>query len=550
MNTEPLRFLAYLHTPYSRPAHIRLFESNGVDAAAEVSLKGVSDAAIVSYDLPALVPYFREAGIRLPQRLIDVTEAARLARGRPISAKTLDSVGLWALLRRETAAATAARQLQSIIFRAGGRTDLSTSELVGLMTAVLQGVRELWLRTHEELVSRGELARFEDVEQPSGALLLETQFRGIRFDRDAVNQRIGKLGDSISRAATNLRLKWNVRRPNDSGALVAALGRDLRIREDEILKRPALASVIRARLDAVLDFVPDSHALAYEIKRFRACSHDKAILLHLSSRETDRVYPAFSVLGTVTARPLARTPALQYLSRSSRAVLLADTDKTLLYADFCQFEPGILADDSRDPKLIADFNSGDLYETLALRVFGTSSRRDHAKLIFLAFCYGMSVTRAAELIAAGERATTEIESMIATFFEEYGALEPWKSGIQGQLLRDGRIGSRLGNFRYRARDGRTLDAVERRWSLSQRIQGTASLILKRAMLKVAQRNCADLLLPMHDAALYQVTTGAAEHARHEIEHAFVEAFAEECPTLKPRVRFVPFAIDVEPGKGG
>jgi DNA polymerase I-like protein with 3'-5' exonuclease and polymerase domains len=543
--TTDERFLAYLHTPYEEPASIRFFISDGVAHAEEVGLDAIHHEPLVSYELPTLVPHFRQAGVAPPAALVDLIEAARLLRGRPATAQVVDPSGIWALLRRETQHARAALQLQSIIFREGGRTSLSTSELLILMADVLRGLRELWQRIRHQLDASGELSRFTQVEQPTAALLLQTQYRGLRFDRAEVNRRLGQLGETIARSAAALRLNWNVRRPTDSAQLVAALGHDNRLREDEVLRRPTLARVIRARLDAALDLLPDGHALVAEIKRFRASTHDKAILLHLSSRATERVYPPFTVLGTVTGRPLARTPALQYLSRATRAVLRADEGKTLLYPDFCQFEPGILAEDSGDAKLQQDFNTGDLYTALSQKVFGTSDRRDQAKLIFLAFCYGMSVQRAAELISE-PGITTDIESMIATFFEEYSGLEPWRRQIHTELLREGRIGSRFGNFRYRSRRDRPLDAPERRWSLSQRVQGTASLILKRAMLKVAAAGCAELLLPMHDAALYQVEATRVDEARRVVERCFSEAFTEECPHLQPRIQFASFAASATP----
>jgi DNA polymerase I-like protein with 3'-5' exonuclease and polymerase domains len=409
------------------------------------------------------------------------------------------------------------------------------------MAEFLRGLRELWSRTLEQLETSDELGRFEAVEQPVGIVLLNAQQRGIRFNRSEVNRRLGELGTTMARSAAALRANWNVRRATDSSQLVQALGYDKRVRVDEVLRKPALAIAIRARLDAALDLLPQDYALAAEIKRFRASSHDKSILLNMSARVADRVHPPFTVMGTVTGRALARTPALQYLSRSTRSILCADEGKQLLYPDFSQFEPGILAEDSGDERLREDFNSDDLYVTLSRRVFGATDRRNEAKLVFLSFCYGMSAARAAELIAPDPGATSDVESLIATFFEEYSRLEPWRRGIHAQLESDGRIGSRYGNYRYRVRTERSLDSSERRWSMSQRIQGTASLILKRAMLGVDRAGIAELLLPMHDAALYQVDAATVAEAKAGIEREFVSAFVQECPHLKPRVKFQAFA---------
>jgi DNA polymerase I-like protein with 3'-5' exonuclease and polymerase domains len=541
MNTNKARYLAYIYTPYEQNPRLRVFLGDGDSDVAEVPLRAISCAkgTLVSYELSTLAPFFGDEALALPPQIIDLTEAARLIRGRPASSS--DHCAIWNLLRRETQYGAAAIQLQSLIFRHGGREDGGNHTVVPLMRQVLRGVQELWRRTRDQLETSGELGRFEAVEQPVGMVLLGAQQRGIRFNRSGVNQRLGELGETMARSAAALRTNWNVRRATDSSQLVQALGYDKRVRVDEVLRRPALAVVIRARFDAALDLLPQDHALASEIKRFRASSHDKSILLNMSARADDRVHPPFTVMGTVTGRALARTPALQYLSRSTRSILCADEGKQLLYPDFSQFEPGILAEDSGDERLLQDFNTDDLYATLSQRVFGATVRRKEAKLVFLSFCYGMSAARAAELIAPEPGATADVESLIATFFDEYSRLEPWRRSIYAQLEREGRIGSRCGNYRYRVRAERGLDSSERRWSMSQRIQGTASLILKRAILRVERAGIADLLLPMHDAALYQVDVATVEETKARIEREFVSAFVEECPHLKPRVKFQDFA---------
>src|SRR5437868_6196457 len=117
MTTNEQRFLAYIHTPYEEPATIRFFVSDGVSGADEIALVMIPDEPLISYELPTLVPHFRQAGVPPPKHLTDITGAARLARGRPASAQIADPAGVWALLRRETQHARASLQLQSIIFR-------------------------------------------------------------------------------------------------------------------------------------------------------------------------------------------------------------------------------------------------------------------------------------------------------------------------------------------------------------------------------------------------------------------------------------------------
>jgi DNA polymerase-1 len=78
---------------------------------------------------------------------------------------------------------------------------------------------------------------------------------------------------------------------------------------------------------------------------------------------------------------------------------------------------------------------------------------------------------------------------------------------------------------------------ERRWSVSQVIQGTASLIFKKAIINLAAKfGPASILLPMHDAVLMQFPDGeGAQGMVTEARDVMVSAFSLYCPGLSPRV---------------
>ena len=228
------------------------------------------------------------------------------------------------------------------------------------------------------------------------------------------------------------------------------------------------------------------HELPLLIKSCRDYVRDKGTLLRLGVEDDGRIYPTFDCMGTITGRIMVRDPPLQCLKRSSRVVFVPDPGFMLLYPDYSQFEPGILADDSRDKNLISDFNSGDLYERLGQRLFGSSRFRKAAKVLFLAFCYGMTQERLVSLAAdVSGRSATECETILKSFFGRYKSLNHWRASLQREVNETGKIGSRLGNYRYEPEDGGEYHDTRRAWILSQRIQGTASLILKRAILDIS-----------------------------------------------------------------
>ena len=169
--------------------------------------------------------------------------------------------------------------------------------------------------------------------------------------------------------------------------------------------------------------------------------------------------------------------------------------------------------------------------------------RDSAKILFLAFCYGMGKKQMARLATevSGDK-IEKTQKVLNNFFGKYKSLSNWKSQLMNELLNEGRIGTRLGNYRYRKHRRKTLSSEEQRWVLSQRVQGTASLILKRVILNIDRTFPEiDILLPMHDALLLQLPSKKYKSLKSKVEQIFIKEFKNECPTIKPRLSFDEFA---------
>ena len=332
-----------------------------------------------------------------------------------------------------------------------------------------------------------------------------------------------------------LRSKWGVLEATDTETLRQSL---------EYAGFGHLAEFI---VDGALDFTAEISADWVEVLQLydnlKKARRDKNILLRFGAIGENRVYPTYEGIGTITGRILVTTPNIQHLKRSSRDIIAPDAGNILLYPDFSQYEPGVLADDSGDRTLIEIYNSGDLYKALSLALFGTEEHRKTAKNLFLSFLYGMSQERMTGLIASFTKIDLIIaKNLVDSFFGRFINVPHWKQRLCDELLRTGRIGTRDGNYRYRRNKRRnTLTDVEKRWVISQRIQGTASLILKRCILRIQQEvPGSQFLIPMHDAVLYQVPVERMNQNKKLIEGVFLEEFSKECKTIKPKISFTPF----------
>ncbi len=385
-----------------------------------------------------------------------------------------------------------------------------------------------------------------NIELPINTLLLDRQYKGIKINSSKLHARLDKLDSFVSFNTEELRKRWGLLDLSNTKALSQSLN---------YLGYTNLSNIIATKkqnlfftdqyTDICSDITDDWIELFRSYHGVKKAQRDKKILLRFGAIGEERIYPFFEGIGTITGRILVKSPSIQHLKKSSRDVIIADDGYKLLYPDFSQFEPGILADDSGDPNLITLYNSGDVYNALSSVLFNSKEHRDRktAKRLFLAYSYGMSESRIAQFISEiTNQDVTVAQQLVNDFFGQFPEIPKWKENLCEELLRNGRVGTREGNYRYRKNiRKKSLTDTEKRWVISQHIQGTASLILKRCILCIAKEIPeAQFLLPMHDAVLYQVPIELYDIAKIHIKKIFLDEYQKECQSIVPRVSFDAF----------
>lgn len=491
-----------------------------------------SRRTVISHSVPELFCHLRDTQ-DVTSEVVDVCLAARLLLGRKSPSR--EGYRPWdtrMLLRSATSDAGLLRRIAHVTTDTSDDVD-DDAQTVMHRFALL--VRESWLTLSAGLRQRGEMVRFVKVEHPVQQVLLERQRRGIRISGRRLRTRLDVTSLQIADSSRRLRKEWGVLDPDDQSEI------------DDVLSKHGMRGV-RPRGatfvdDSLIDCYAQGNSLAATVKNYRDSKADRTRLLRLGALGQGRVHPVFATMGTVTGRIMVESPPLQFIKKSNRGIIVPDSGRVLLYPDFAQFEPGILADDSKDRALIDDYNNGDLYAALGRQLYGSDARRESAKILFLSYCYGMGSRALARHVAATSGMSIALSELrLADFFGRYAQLTRWRKSLNRRLAETGRIGTRQGNFRYRASHGPLL-ASESRWVMSQRIQGTASLILKRIVLRVAREfPSVDVLLPMHDALLLQVPKAERKRLSRALVRVFEDEFAGECPSVRPRVVLKPFAV--------
>ncbi len=529
------KYLTYLINPYNLDTKPRLFLKKKGKRIAEIKIDDFfqENSTIVSYQLEDLFSFFPEYKNISSFSFIDLSHIARLLYGKPYKGqRSREPWIIWNLLNKEFGESERIKALWNYIYQE--RHSIDENEIIISIEELSSKLEQLWQLLETKLEESREKDRYFTVEKKTHEILLKRQTYGIRISQETLLEKLDKLDTKIKISSKILRDVWQIRDPWDLDET------------REILKSNGFTGLSKfsnpLTFNSVLEIHAENHRLPKYIKIYRNSRRDKQILLRLGSIGSERVFPIFKSLGTVTGRILVETPTLQYIKRINRDIMIPDNGKTFLYPDYSQFEPGIMADDSQDENLIEDFNSGDLYTSLSVKLFSDKSNRRSAKILFLGFCFGMKRETMIELASENtSKSPGEVSQIIDDFFGKYKKLNSWAAELENILKSEGRVGTRLGNFRYRTTKQRNLTNEEKRWMISQRIQGTAALILKRVIMQINEK-CKDIeiLLPMHDALLLQVPIDDQDILKKEIEEIFKAKFLEECPTITPHITFESF----------
>lgn len=361
--------------------------------------------------------------------------------------------------------------------------DVTTFEQFGAALSRCWSTLELAAQEH------GELERFRLIEQPASRYLVASAARGISIDVDRLREHKRNLEHEYFTALKTFSARYRVplEVPDDLDVIAYLEPRGFDFNGVDV--------------DYILKFVPMQDSFATDLLHLRKLDQSRRVLTALPLSK-NRIYPLVDIFGSITSRIYFKDPSLQNLAKRHRNIIRPDAGRHFCYVDYDQYEAGIMAALSGDPQLLALYSDGDIYEAFAARLFGDIGERKRAKRLFLSYAYGMSMRSLIDAAVGYGADRIAAKSL----FKGFSVFESWKASIWETFTNDGRVGTSLGNFLNRERDG-PLTGQEQRSAVSQVVQGTASLIFKKALLALANVSEVEMKLPMHDAVLVQVPPG-------------------------------------------
>lgn len=385
-----------------------------------------------------------------------------------------------------------------------------------------------WLATHADLrkvlidkMKEMNLTTiYKELDLPLAAILLRMEKKGIRLDLPQLKKQSEELTGEI--AALEKRVhelageSFSVGSPKQLGVV---LFEKLGLTATKKTKTGfSTDSDVLEKLD---------HPIAKQVLQWRELSKLKSTyvdaLPELADTD-DRIHTHFNQALTTTGRLSSTTPNLQNIpvrtdrGQRVRKAFIAGPGLKLLSVDYSQIELRILAHISGDPGMTKAFKEDlDIHAATAAEVFNvdlksvTSEQRRIAKAVNFGIAYGQGAFGLAEVLGIPRG---EAQGIIKRYFERFKGVEDYIHSTTTMAHEKGYVETLVGRRRtieeLRSKNP-ALKKFGERAAINAPIQGTASDLVKKAMILVNEQIPLPMLLQVHDELIFE---GPEDELRH------------------------------------
>ena len=283
----------------------------------------------------------------------------------------------------------------------------------------------------------------------------------------------------------------------------------------------------------ILNELKYAHPIVEKIIQYRKYQKLKStyidVYLRLCAEKGDVIHTSFHQSLTNTGRISSSDPNLQNIPTNDeegkvlRKIFVSKFDNGMLIsADYNQIELRLLADMSGEQKLIDIYNRGeDIHTMTACQIFHVSPQevtqkmRREAKAVNFGIIYGISDYGLSQNIKVSRQSAKEY---ISSYFAQYPAVKQFSENNIIFAKQHGFIKTKYGRIRHIPElksSNYNIRAFGERVAMNMPLQGTASDIIKMAMLKVynalnEKGLKSQLILQIHDELVLDVYPGEEE----------------------------------------
>lgn len=290
---------------------------------------------------------------------------------------------------------------------------------------------------------------------------------------------------------------------------------------------------------AELEKLRGAHPIVSDILEYRELAKLKSTyvdaLPDLVDAKTGRIHAEFNQTVAATGRLSSSNPNLQNIptpetenGKRVRDAFVAPPGRTLIAADYSQFELRIVAHIAKEKAMIEAFKNGeDIHWRTAAEMFGAEHAKDRrriAKVINFGILYGMGPQRLAE---SAEISFLEAREYIERYFEIHKGIAKYMESIKERIVDEGYVETLSGRKRF-FRNVKLMNPRERaeaeRQAINMPVQGSQADMVKKAMLGLDRLIAADypggqvkMISQVHDELLFEVEAGIVEKFIMEME---------------------------------
>jgi DNA polymerase-1 len=392
---------------------------------------------------------------------------------------------------------------------------------------------------HQRILEKKLETIYTEMELPLAPLLFRMERAGLKVDRSILADLSSYLGTELKKLTLKIYelagREFNIGSPKQVGEVLSEL--DMTSNRKTSTGRVSTSK-------AVLEELAQQYELPRLIIEYRELDKLKSVYTDALPNQiaTDgRIHCLLNQTVAATGRLSSSDPNLQNIpirtemGRRIRRSFVAEKGYKIISADYSQLELRLLAHITQDPVMVEAFQKGeDIHARTARLVFGAKTdaelkeARRFAKIVNFAIAYAIEPWGLSQRVGISRQ---EAKKVIEDYYNTYKGVRRYMEEVPVRAREHGYVRSIYGRIRPLAgindRNANIRKAAERE-AINMPIQGTASDIVKIAMLKVdeefqREKLDAKLLMQVHDELLVEASDAdvkrAAEILKREMEAA-------------------------------
>ena len=394
---------------------------------------------------------------------------------------------------------------------------------------------------------------FENIEMPLAKVLAKMEIEGIRVDKDILREMGEEIKIKLELITKDIYnyagCEFNINSPKQLGDI---LFEKLNLPYGKKNKKGGYttdADVLKKLVDyPIVNCILEYRALA----KLYSTYIDSIIN---SVRDDGKIHTIYTQTLTRTGRLSSIEPNLQNIpmrneyGRLIRKAFIPEDNSVILSSDYSQIELRVFAHLSGVNELINAFNDGiDIHTKTAMDIFKvpmegvTKNMRRQAKAVNFGILYGISSYGLSEDLGIPVK---EAKDFINKYFDTYPGVKDYmdkeietakRNGYVKTIMNRKRIIDELKSTNYMIRN------MGERMALNTPVQGSASDILKMAMIKIdnifeKENIRSKMLLQVHDELIFNVYEDEIDKVKDIVYNTMTKVF-----DLK-----VPLDVDIEVG---